>query len=113
MKSQELAAEVAQIVKEAQARITGIGAEQYSHNDMQKFEAMSITSLLEYMEEELLDEINYAVMNLLRMRWLKEAISVIGHESLAPGNAQYLWKKREAVAQALYGKPVPQPVERS
>lgn len=111
MKSTELAEEVKKIVVEAQNRITGVGAEQYARNDMQKFETMTMRELLIYMEEELLDQINYAVMNLLRVRWLGEAIKVIGHEAVSPGNAQYLGKNRQAVAQAMHGKPIPQAAE--
>lgn len=67
MKSDELATIVGQVVKLAQSRITGVGKEQYEQNSTQKFESMSIPDLLEYFEEELLDQINYAVMNYLRV----------------------------------------------
>jgi hypothetical protein len=102
--SKALSEEVAKIVVEAQARITGIGAEQYARGDTQQFEHMTIGNLLEYMQEELLDQINYSVMNLLRLRWLQDAIGVIIHESVSPGNAEHLARRRAAISEALYGK---------
>lgn len=111
MKSAELATEVEKIVKEAQSRVTGIGAEQYARGDTQKFEQMTLDALLDYMREELLDQINYSVMNLLRVQWLREAIRIIGHEVVSPGNLDYLAKRRYAVSEALNGKPTPHAVE--
>ena len=108
MKSQELATSVGEIVKEAQARITGIGATQYAMGDMQKFESMTMDDLLIYMEEELLDQINYSVMNLLRLRWLREALKVIAHESVSPANLALLERKSYAITKALQGKPRPE-----
>ena len=111
MKSAELATEVEKIVKEAQSRITGVGANQYAMGDLQKFETMSLDDLLEYMVEELLDQINYSVMNLLRLRWLQKAVTVIGHETVSPGNIAFLAAHRSKVSEAMFGKSVPQPVE--
>jgi hypothetical protein len=74
VKSSELAAQVGAIVGEAQSRITGIGSEQYETEEGQKFERMALPDLLTYFEEELLDQINYSVMNILRLRWLQEAL---------------------------------------
>lgn len=71
MNSAQLAHEVEEVVKEAQARIIGVGQEQYAEGDQQKFEIMPFEDLLVYFEEELLDQINYAVMNLIRVRRLK------------------------------------------
>lgn len=71
MKSNELSALVQQVVEVAQSRITGVGKQQYEEQGNQKFESMSIPDLLEYMEEELLDQINYAVMNYLRIHNMK------------------------------------------
>lgn len=114
MKSAELATEVEKIVKEAQSRITGIGAEQYAHPDnTQKFERMHLTDLFEYMEEELLDQINYSVMNLLRVRLLKKAVIAVSYEV----NTPFILSEISASAltnlrMAIHGLPTPQPVER-
>lgn len=108
MKSAELSTAVAEVVKEAQARIMGIGAEQYAEGDTQKFERMTLEGLLVYMEEELLDQINYSVMNILRLRWCKEAVKVIGHEAISPANLEMLRHKaayQSALREALNGKP--------
>jgi len=110
MKSQELANEVEKIVTAAQKRITGVGAEQYAFGDMQKFETMTIDGLLEYMEEELLDQINYSVMNLLRISWLREALKVIGHETISPSNVAFLQHKYREVSEAMKGKARAMPV---
>jgi hypothetical protein len=73
-----LAAAVASIVEEAQARILGIGAEQYhTEGEPQKFETMSVEAMIEYMAEELLDQINYSVMNLIKLRRVAEAYSYL------------------------------------
>src|SRR5690348_9692888 len=71
MKSSELAVEVQQVVLDAQARIMGIGKEQYEEGDQQKFETMPLDGLLDYFVEELLDQINYSVMNIIRVRRLQ------------------------------------------
>ena len=71
MKSSELASLVSDVVQIAQSRITGVGKEQYEQQGTQKFEKMSVPDLLEYFEEELLDQINYAVMNYLRIHNMK------------------------------------------
>ena len=56
---------------EAAARILGVGDEQYSEGEAQKFETMSLDELFQYLDEELLDQINYAVM--LQIRLQREA----------------------------------------
>jgi hypothetical protein len=64
----------AQVISDAQDRIMGVGREQYSQGDMQKFELMPLDHLLEYFEEELLDQINYAVMNTIRIRRIRQVL---------------------------------------
>jgi hypothetical protein len=56
------------IIAMAQERIMGVGHEQYSQGDKQKFELVPIDKLLEWAEEETVDQINYGVMALVRLR---------------------------------------------
>lgn len=89
MKSKDLAIAVGDVVKLAQTRIEGVGAEQYTNaNDSQKFETMSIPELLEYMEEELLDQINYAVMNYMRVHNVKQEMIALTSKLDALGLGQ-------------------------
>lgn len=74
MTSEQLAEKVSEIVKEAQTRVLGIGREQYEEGGTQKFETMPLPRLLDYFEEELLDQINYSVMNIIRLRRFREAL---------------------------------------
>lgn len=97
MNSKELAEEVGKVVAEAQSRITGIGAAQYADEDSQKFERITIPELIGMMEEELLDEINYAVMNLVRLRQLKEVLSRIIQTNKDQSYA--LWQLNEALTE--------------
>lgn len=79
VKSVQLSEEVAKIVAAAQERITGIGAEQYAKLELQKFEAIPLHELLVMAEEELLDNINYSVMALIRWRSLKKTALDLVH----------------------------------
>jgi len=81
MNSQQLAREVVETSLDAAQRITGIGAEQYSNGDTQKFETMPLDELFEYADEELLDLINYATMTRIRLKRLREAIQQYTTES--------------------------------
>jgi hypothetical protein len=76
MTPDELAAEVAETVALAQSRINGIGADQYhdAETGQQRFETMNLDDLFVFAEEELLDQINYAVMLRIRLRRLQGAI---------------------------------------
>jgi hypothetical protein len=100
MKSNELAVLVGETVKVAQSRITGVGKEQYEENSTQKFEGMSIPDLLVYMEEELLDQINYAVMNYLRVHSMKKAVEKMAAtmQSAGLGNADFMEDMRNGKA---------------
>lgn len=67
--------EIAAIVAEAQNRVNGAKGTEYGTDEtVQKFESMDIDDLFGYFEEELLDQINYAVMNLIRIRSLKTEV---------------------------------------
>src|SRR5690606_29093255 len=81
MNSQQLAREVVETSLDAAQRITGIGAEQYSNGDTQKFETMPLDELFEYADEELLDLINYATMTRIRLKRLREVIQQYTTES--------------------------------
>ena len=95
MTSAELAQEVAAFIEECQARVMGVGNEQYSMGDKQKFEVMSIDELIEYTEEELRDMAVYACMNHIRLRRLREALAARG----LTGHADKLVPVRVAVTQ--------------
>jgi hypothetical protein len=56
------------IIEQAVDRIMGVGHEQYSEGDKQKFELVPIDKLMEWAEEETVDQINYGVMTLVRLR---------------------------------------------
>ncbi len=90
MNAKDLSTAVNEVVKLAQTRIEGVGQQQYEESkDRQKFESMSIPDLLEYMEEELLDQINYAVMNFMRIHNVKLEIEKLltGLENLGLGKS--------------------------
>jgi hypothetical protein len=74
MNSRDLADAVAEVVTDAQARILGVGHDQYAEGDTQKFETMPLADLLTYFEEELLDQINYSVMNIIRFRRMRQEL---------------------------------------
>lgn len=56
------------VIQDAQARIMGVGNDQYSVGDKQKFELVEIDKLMEMAEEETIDQINYGAMLLVRLR---------------------------------------------
>ncbi len=55
------------IIDAAKSRIMGVGHEQYSEGDKQKFELVPFDVLLGWAEEETIDQINYGVMALVRL----------------------------------------------
>ena len=69
MNSNELSEAIADIVSNAQARIIGIGEQNYGGPE-QHFEMVPMLELYGYAEEELLDLINYSVMIIIRLRRL-------------------------------------------
>ena len=64
----------AAVVEDAQHRILGVGAQQYTEGDQQKFETMPLLDLVEYAREETLDLVNYGVMLTLRIERLAEMV---------------------------------------
>jgi hypothetical protein len=77
MNPQELADEVAAVVKRAQDRVGpgSIGAQQYHvEGQPQTFERMELDALLEYAIEETLDLINYGVMLTIRLDRMRESL---------------------------------------
>lgn len=64
----------------ARKRIKGVGKDQYDLGDMQKFENMTVSSLISGLREELADIINYAVMlDIQASRWLTNFIDTSDH----------------------------------
>lgn len=73
MISDQLADRVDAVVKEAQARILGPGAAQYeTAPDRQMFEDDTLDNLITAMQEEVLDQINYAVMLWIKLDAVRE-----------------------------------------
>ncbi|MEU4726483.1 hypothetical protein AB0G06_43385 [Nonomuraea dietziae] len=74
MTSEELAKEIASAVLAVQARILGVGKEQYDEGSQQKFELMSLHELIDYAMEEVEDGIAYNVMLRYKLTLLKKAV---------------------------------------
>lgn len=74
MSSEDLANYVDQFIREAQARVRGVGDEQYSQGTHQKFEAMHPDELFEWAQEEVQDIAVYAAMLDIRLRRIREAL---------------------------------------
>ena len=91
MNSNELAHEVGRVVEQAQARITGIGADQYDMGDTQKFESMSLDELLACAQEETLDLVNYGVMLTILLERTREALAAKLEEERASVRATVAW----------------------
>jgi hypothetical protein len=75
MSPEEVAVNVERIVKKAQERVgpNSIGAKQYYVPGVpQKFESMSLGDLVQYVEEEVLDLVNYSCMLYIRLERIKE-----------------------------------------
>ena len=66
MSSEALAEHTEKVVTRVMSRIRGVGDEQYSEGDHQKFESMSIEELMEWTLEEVEDTIAYAVFQHIR-----------------------------------------------
>lgn len=77
LSSQELADFTGEFIKECQGRIKGVGNQQYSEDGFQKFEAMELDDLLEYLEEEILDIPNYCAMLFIRVRRMRQALNEV------------------------------------
>jgi hypothetical protein len=61
---------ISSVVEEAQSRVGGRDGEYGKGAQPQKFEGMDFDDLVKYFEEEMLDQINYAVMVIVRLRSL-------------------------------------------
>lgn len=72
--SEELAQEVMSAVVAVQARILGVGKEQYDEGSQQKFESMSLQEIITYAMEEVEDGIAYNVMLRYKLTLLRKAV---------------------------------------
>ena len=77
MSSDDLADYVNVFMTDCVNRIKGVGDKQYSEEGYQKFEAMDLDGLFEYIEEEIRDIPNYCAMLFIRIRRLREALKVV------------------------------------
>jgi len=77
MSSEDLADFVLEFNEECQARVRGVGDQQYAQPGFQKFEGMELDDLLEYIEEEILDIPNYCAMLFIRIRRIRQALDVV------------------------------------
>lgn len=75
MTSDDLADEVEAAIQRCRVRVLGVGDQQYSEGDQQKFERMPVADLFEWTLEELDDVIVYAVMLGVRVRRLAKLIA--------------------------------------
>ena len=81
MTSQELAERVAETVAMAQSRIVGVGKQQYEDsNTLQRFEYRTPLDLLRNLREEVIDQINWAVMTDLRLQEFIKAMEEVEPE---------------------------------
>lgn len=74
MTSEDLAVYVDAFIREAQARVRGVGDQQYSEGTHQKFEAMHPDELFAWAQEEMQDIAVYAAMLDIRIRRIREAL---------------------------------------
>lgn len=74
MTSDDLANYVGEFIQDCQARVRGVGDQQYSQGTHQKFEAMSLDELLEWAQEEIQDVAVYSAMLDIRLRRVREAL---------------------------------------
>jgi hypothetical protein len=72
MTSDDLADEVEAAIRRCRSRVLGVGDEQYSDGDTQKFENMPILELIDWTLEELDDVIVYAVMLGIRFQRFRD-----------------------------------------
>jgi len=77
LSSEDLGDYVAEFMSDCVGRIKGVGDKQYSEDGgYQRFEAMDLDDLFEYIEEEIRDIPNYCTMLFIRIRRLREALKV-------------------------------------
>lgn len=77
MTSDDLAEYTNTFIADCVNRIKGVGNTQYSEDGYQRFEAMDLDDLFEYIEEEIRDIPNYCAMLFIRIRRLREALKVV------------------------------------
>lgn len=100
----ELADEVEAVIRECRERVEGIGAQQYYvPGQPQKFETMPMGDLVRYAKEEMLDEINYNVMRLIRLD--RETASLVRDRVAVGALNLALHALRQAIRSDDYGKP--------
>ncbi|MFF1739623.1 hypothetical protein [Streptomyces mirabilis] len=75
----QLAEYVTEFIGECQARVMGVGAEQYSQGEQQKFETMPLLDLIQYAREEAQDLAVYAAMVDIRLQRLETALRASGN----------------------------------
>lgn len=75
--SEELASEVEAAISRTRGRVLGVGDQQYSQGDTQKFETMEVDELFAWMQEELDDVIVYAVMLGIRLRRTRDTFVTV------------------------------------
>lgn len=74
MTSEDLANHVEAAIRRCRGRVTGIGNEQYSEGEKQKFESMTPVELLEWALEEADDLIVYGVMTGIRINQILDQV---------------------------------------
>ena len=82
MTSEQLAAHVRAFIENAKNRVRGVGDQQYSSGDMQRFEVMPLAELLDWADEELQDVAVYAAMLSIRLERIRTAV-------LGPANPMF------------------------
>lgn len=78
MNSQQLADAVQLLADGAKSRILGVGDEQYSDGDMQRFESLQLEELFEWLQEELQDVVSYATMLSIRVGRVRSTMQSAG-----------------------------------
>lgn len=73
MTSEDLADAVELAITRCRGRVLGVGDQQYSEGEDQRFERMPISELFDWMQEELDDVIVYAVMLSVRLERIRRA----------------------------------------
>ena len=79
MTPSQLAEYVTEFIGECQSRVMGVGADQYSQGESQKFETMPLPDLITYAREEAQDLAVYAAMIDIRLQRLEAALRVNGN----------------------------------
>lgn len=88
MTTEELADAVEDFIVQAITRVKGVGDDQYSQGDTQKFEGMDIDELFIWAKEELYDVVNYSVMLGIRLDRLQAEIATTIKEVATNGHEQ-------------------------